>query len=119
MWARSIVMTLGLWLMASPYFLQPEPQAGVLYASVQGLIVVVLSGFAMTKKFEKTAVLIFFHALYLSAKGRFGFDHPQPPMAQNLIIIGILIAMLIIIPLRSLEPPFGREKGMYKVRKPK
>src|SRR5690554_2580070 len=111
MWSRTILTLLGLWLMASPYIF-PEGEARLAFNTWHGLLLFSLSALSALRKFEKMAILVFLHGVFLFLYGRFGFSHPHPPEGQNLIVVGILTAMIAIIPLRDQEPPYAEEKGM-------
>lgn len=115
MWARVVITVLGIWLMMSPYVFAGKDQSfSAAFLTWNGLFLIALSLLSVIQKFEKAAILIFIHALWLFYKGRFGFEHPHPPLAQNLILTGLLVAMFAIIPLQSLQPPYGQQKRLAK-----
>lgn len=113
MWSRVIIVMISLWLMASPYIITGN-EVGQLFVTVHALILLTLTCLSMLAKFEKAAFFVFIQGLFLFFYGRFGFEHPQPPTAQNIIVVGILVMMIVIIPLKDQTPPHAQEKGMLE-----
>jgi hypothetical protein len=106
MWPRIVEILLGIWLIASPFIFRTA-ETGVLGAVndlICGSAVVVLALVSFSGRFYRAHFLILLVAGWLVTTGYIA-GHPAPPAAQNLIIIGLLLAMFAIIPSRINEMP--------------
>lgn len=113
MWSRSFIIVFALWLIISPYIFQDKSVSDGFY-TWNGFLLFFLSGLSAFSKFARVAWLVFGQALFLFFYGRFAFDHPHPPGAQNLVLTSLLTMMMAIIPLKDQQPPHALEKGMLE-----
>lgn len=106
MWPRIVELMLGLWLAASPFiFGHDSSEPGYWCADFAAAMIVVvcslLSYWEPTRHAHLGTVLV--------GLGLIGFGFlvpaPAPAAAQNEIIVGLILAMLAIIPNEASEPP--------------
>lgn len=120
MWGRSIEAMLGLWLMMSPFLFGHFDESGEvarltvsdLASGSVVLLLAVLSFWHPTARAHLGQLVV---AAWLAGFGRFGFDHPAPPGAQNELLVGLVLVLIAIIPNRSEEPP-PRWREFYEAR---
>lgn len=120
MWGRSIEVMLGLWLLISPFlFGHFEKGAGLAPLTVSdlaaGSAVLLLGVLSFWRRTARAHLGQFAVAAWLIAYGRFGFDFPPPPGAQNELLVGLVLVLIAVIPNRSEEPP-PRWRAFYEQR---
>ena len=106
MWSRVVEFMLGLWMAASPFiFGHDSAKPEYWYADFAAATIVIMC--SMLSYWEPTR-----HAhlgTVLAGLGLIGFGFlaptPPPAAAQNEIIVGLLLAMMAIIPNEASEPP--------------
>jgi hypothetical protein len=106
MWPRIVEILLGIWLIASPLIFRTADTCmrGAVNDLICGAAVIVLSLVSFSSRFRRAHFLILLVAAWLLITGYIA-GHPAPPAAQNLIIVGLLLAMFAIIPGRINEMP--------------
>jgi hypothetical protein len=108
MWPRVVEAMLGLWLMASPFiFRQPAESGGFPWFDVLcGLAILVLSLASFSEWFGWAHLLTVAVGCSLMGLNYFSAT-PQAGPAQNQMVVGLLLAMLAIIPNDASLPPHG------------
>lgn len=106
MWARVVEIMLGFWLMASPFIFRGIEMDGIRSANetLCGLLVAVLGFLSFWNPTRWAHFLTLLVAGFLIVSGYLA-GHPAPPMAQNQIMVGLLLGMFAIIPNRTNEMP--------------
>ena len=112
MWARTVEIMLGFWLMASPFIFRAETLANDLLC---GLLVIVFGLLAYWNRTEWAHFLTLGVSIWLIGFGYWA-GHPAPPEAQNQIVVGLLLGMFAIIPNRTNELPESWQKFYAKQR---
>jgi hypothetical protein len=106
-WPRDLELALGLWLWTSPFvFRVPlgETEAFVqAFACGAAAIAFALASYHPRLRRAHLASLAL--GIWLAVHGRFGGAGEPAPHEQNEILVGLLIAMLAIVPSRASEPP--------------
>ncbi|HEX2164708.1 MAG TPA: SPW repeat protein [Thermoanaerobaculia bacterium] len=119
MWARGIEVMLGLWLVVSPFVFGhfAEPGLGRLVASdlAAGSLVVLLAVVSFWRRAGRAHLAELAVAGWLVAFGRFAFDFPPPPGAQNELLVGLVLVLFAIVPNRAADPP-ARWRAFYEER---
>lgn len=120
MWGRSIEVMLGLWLLASPFlfghFGTDVGSAGLTASDLaSGSLVLLLGVLSFWRRTGRAHLWQLVVAAWLIGFGRWGFDFPPPPGAQNQLLVGLVLVLIAIIPNRSEEPP-RRWRAFYEER---
>lgn len=119
MWARGIEVMLGLWLAIAPFVFGHfgEPGMGRLVASdlAAGTLVVLLAVVSFWRRAGRAHLAELAVAVWLVAFGRFAFDFPPPPGAQNELLVGLVLVLFAIVPTRAADPP-ARWRAFYEER---
>jgi peptidoglycan/LPS O-acetylase OafA/YrhL len=120
MWGRSIEVMLGLWLMISPFLFGHFDKTGEMSPLTvsdlaSGFAILLLGVLSFWRRTARAHLGNLAVALWLIGFGRFGFDHPAPPGAQNELLVGLVLVLIAIIPNRSEEPP-PRWRDFYEQR---
>lgn len=110
MWGRSIEVMLGLWLLASPFLFGHYGEGGEvagLTASdlASGAVILLLGVLSFWHRTARAHLVQLAVACWLIGFGRWGFDFPPPPGAQNELLVGLVLLLIAIIPNRSEDPP--------------
>lgn len=100
MWARTVEIILGFWLVASLLIFRSNNLANDLLC---GLSVVVFGFLSLWNQTQWARFLTLAVALWLIISGYLA-GHPAPLSVQNQIIIGLLLAMFAIVPNRTKMP---------------
>jgi hypothetical protein len=102
---------LGFWLMASPFlFRQADGSAGFRWIDLLcGFAVLVMSLASFSERFRWAHLVTAALGCGLYALGYFSAT-PQAGPAQNQMVVGLLLAMLAIIPNEASLPPRGWRK---------
>jgi hypothetical protein len=97
---------LGLWLIVSPFIFRhgPDDSGHWTMDLATGFAVMVLSFLSYSKRYGYAHFITLLVGLFLIGFG-YAFSHPRPPAAQNEIVIGLLLAMMAIIPNGADLPP--------------
>lgn len=106
-WPRIAEMVLAVWLGAAPYWvIRPDDPILLVHDMILSALIATCSAVAMALKhcqwFNLINVALGFWLVgfaYLFARGI------DEVVAQNEILVGLAVAMIAIVPTRSLEPP--------------
>lgn len=112
MWARDVELCLGLWLWISPFVLRHGEDAR-LWANdlVCGTLLVLLPLLSYGRRTRRAHLLELLVAAWLVGVGwaasaaASAAEGPAPAAAQNHVVVGLLIAMLAIVPSQASLPP--------------
>lgn len=107
MWPRIVETMLALWLAISPFVFGYGEGAlawWIVDFSVATVVVTAsLLSYWPRARYAHLGTLA--AALFLAGYGYFAGGQPSPPPQQNHLIVGLLLAMIAIIPSRNDEPP--------------
>ncbi|HEU4520737.1 MAG TPA: hypothetical protein VFT12_01970 [Thermoanaerobaculia bacterium] len=103
MWPRLCEALLAIWLLVSPAVLAGSSRAGVV-ARVAAVLMLAFSLLSLFRRLRRAYLGTLLIAVLISA---YPFLHPAPasPMLQNLLIVGLVVAMFAIIPPEATLPP--------------
>ncbi len=110
MWARIIEFILAMWLVLSPCAFYSVVQSKIFWISdlLCGLLIALFALCSFFKRLEKIHLCSFAIAIWLIGIGYFGStEFPHPFTLQNNLIVGLLLAIVSIIPSHSSKPPRG------------
>lgn len=112
MWARHMELALGLWLAVSPFALRYEAVETWLWIHDFALasLVVTLSLAAHWHPLRRVHLLLLAAAGWLVGLGwwqTWGSGMHPHPAYQNWILVGLMLAMLAIVPSDASRPPEG------------
>ncbi len=104
MWPRIVQVMLGLWLVVSPLIFRIDGRdtALIVVHMASGAAAVILALIAVRVRFLHLATLVL--GLWLIGYGYGVGGYPPAPAYRNLLIVGVLIAVLGIIPSDCLQP---------------
>jgi hypothetical protein len=107
MWARVVEIMLGCWLVISPFVFRHGPDESLLWANdlACGSLVAAISLAAFHPRLGRIHLLNGAVAFWLVGCGFLGAPPPPPPALQNWVGVGLLLAMLAILPSRATLPP--------------
>lgn len=107
MWAPTSCVFFGLWLMASPLIFHiPDEYSRIWWSEiVLGSLIIFFGLLSCSRKWEAVRFINCAIAAISVLYGYFFFPHPRLPIAQNHILIGLLLLMFSIIPLWPSFPP--------------
>lgn len=102
-------LMLGLWLAVSPFIFRFPEDVTVWWTHdiAVGLGIAIFSCFAAWRPTEHARFIVLMIAVWLVLGSLALFDHPRPPMAQNRILLGWLLAMFGVLPREVFRPPEG------------
>ena len=104
-WPRYCELLLAAWLVVSGWIVQhPEPLRYQLITIAAALAVVILDVLSITLYRRYAHLLILLLAAALVGVGFFDAA-PASQGVQNLIVVGLLLAMFAILPTEALLPP--------------
>jgi hypothetical protein len=107
MWARVVEVMLGCWLLVSPFVFRDTPHVSAFWTTdvATGCAAIVCSLAAFARPLARAHLLTGAAGVWLIASGYFSMPRPGPPAAQNEIVIGLLLAMLAVVPTEASRPP--------------
>jgi hypothetical protein len=109
MWPRVVECMLGIWLVMSPFIFRHPSDASAMWINDLGvglaLIVLSLASYARWTRWAHWLLIPV--AVWLMAFGRFSSSPPLVAGLQNDIIVGLLLALVAIIPNDASRPPVG------------
>lgn len=106
MWARILEVSLGCWLLLSPFIFSPS-QPEVWWIDFTGGVAIIAAALlSFSSSLRRAYLFSIVTALCLMARAFF-FPEPAPPAAQNHMVVGLLLAMLAIIPVEAGSPPIS------------
>lgn len=108
MWARCCEVLLGAWLCASPWILGLEPRRSTMWwvTILGGAAVVVCAVLSVWPTQRKAHLVSLAIASGLVATG-WGWRSPGDAASENLVLTGLVLAMLTIVPNAASRPPPG------------
>lgn len=104
MWARIVEFMLAMWLLLSPFIFRGEPRHSLTAVSMGG-IVGLFSLLSFWRPLRHSHLLTGIAAVVMILLAYFAGPRPGPAAAQNQIVIGLLLAMLSIVPNEATLPP--------------
>ena len=105
MWARTVEVMLALWLAVSGFvFRVPFERATWILALAGAAVTLTLSLLALYGPLRRAHLLLVPLGLALAVVARLS-GSPPTPAEQNLIIVGVVLAMLGVIPGNASRPP--------------
>ncbi|MFN3322539.1 MAG: SPW repeat protein [Bryobacteraceae bacterium] len=107
MWPRDIELSLGLWLIVSPFVFRHPAEAVTWWANdmLCGLVVVVFSLLSYSVRFHWAHFFTIAVAIWLYAFARFSVSFPPPAALQNNAVVGLLLALFAVLPNEAERPP--------------
>lgn len=108
MWPRICEAVLALWLLFSPaVFPGASGVDGI--ARVAACVMLAASLLSLVERFRRAYLLTLAVSLLIAL---YPFLHPPPvsAMMQNLMIVGLVVAMFAVIPPEATRPPRGWRK---------
>ncbi len=104
MWARTVELMLGLWLLISPFVFghAREDVRGWTLDLACGAAIVVLAALGHWRKTRRAHLGQLVIALFLIGHG---WWYAGPPAEANRLTAGLLLAMLAVVPPDATEPP--------------
>ena len=107
MWARVIEVMLGCWLAMSPFVFRHPAQNRAWwindFACAGGIVTLALVSYWRPLRHAHLAIVVV--AFWLIGFGYFSAHHPLPPALQNDLLLGLLLAMVAIVPNNAAHPP--------------
>ena len=108
MWARVIELLVSIWLGASPYIVQHAERGDVWLTDVTcALVVATASLLSWLPRFSRAHLFELLPAVWLIGFGWLSARADPSPAHENQIVLGLLLAMLAIVPSRALDPPIS------------
>jgi hypothetical protein len=107
MWARVVEVTLGCWLVISPFIFRHPTDATFLWINdvATGAIVITIALVSIWPRLEKLHFLQLAVAAYLVLVAFLAAPPPPPAPHQNHVTLALLLIILAIIPTRGTRPP--------------
>jgi hypothetical protein len=107
MWPRDLEFSLGLWLLFSPFIFGHDDGATGLWATdlLCGAFVLIVALLAYHPRLRYVHLAQLLPALWLIVGGWLAAQEGFPPASQNQIVVGLLIAMIAIVPSKTDQPP--------------
>jgi hypothetical protein len=107
MWPRAIEVTLGCWLLATPFVFRGTEGIGdfTTTAFASGAIVISASALSVWRPMRRAHFVTLLVALALAVHGYFSAARPGPPAAQNEIVIGLTLLLFAVLPGEPNELP--------------
>lgn len=110
MWARTVEVMLGCWLILSPFIFRHEQGDSYLWSNdiLCGVAIIFLALLSYWRKTEQAHFAQLLIAAWLFGQAFLQPSPPPPPPAyQNHIVLAFLLLMFAIIPNRASIPPKG------------
>lgn len=109
MWPRDLEFSLGAWLLLSPFVFGHADAASGLWATdlVCGTLVVAAALLAYWPRLRYIHLGQLLPALWLIVCGWLGSRDGFAPGYQNEMVVGLLVAMIAIVPSETDQPPAG------------
>lgn len=104
MWARVVEVMLGCWLAVSPFVFRHGPDTRDLWTTdlACAAIIVTLALLSFAPRLRRAHLGQLAVAAWLVG---FGYTGEGAPAHQNQIVVGLLLAMLAIVPSEASRPP--------------
>lgn len=113
MWARDMELTLGLWLVLSPFILRHDATEKLLWSHDLGVgaLIVVLATACYVRSLRRAHLLLLAVAGWLIGLGWWStwqVDSIEVAAAyQNWLLVGLLLVVFAIVPSDASRPPPG------------
>jgi len=117
MWARHVELALGLWLLAGPLVFEHATIGLWIHDVAAGALVAAIALASQRRPRGMLHLLALPIAAWLVAAGWWSTwqaGGSSPPIFQNRIVVGLLLAMFAIVPNHASRPPEAldsRERG--------
>jgi hypothetical protein len=107
MWARTIELMLGVWLVLSPFVFRGTLGVEDFWSRdvCTGTAVILLSLLSFWSPLRRSRLATGVLAFGLVVSAWLAAVRPGPPAAQNEIVVGLLLLMLTIVPNEASLPP--------------
>lgn len=107
MWPRVVEVTLGAWLLITPFVFRDSPaiHTYATNAMISGSVVIVASLLCFWRRADRSYFVTLLVALWLIGHGYFSAERPGPAPAQNEIMVGLLLLLFAILPTETNQPP--------------
>jgi len=107
MWPRHLELMLGCWLLVSPFVFAPEPALRERWTLeiACGTLLLLLSLLAHARSLRRVHLFVLLPAGALVLGGWLATRAGADPRGQNAIVVGLLLAMIAIIPSPASLPP--------------
>jgi hypothetical protein len=103
MWTRDLELTLALWLLVSP-FVFGHDQDVAWWATDLGCGTATLL-IALLARWERLRRVHLLHLITAAWLAVFGWTRSPAPAAQNELVVGLLLALVAILPSEANAPP--------------
>ena len=117
MWPRTVEFMLAMFLAITPFVFKLDPDQTWMWVN-QLVIATLVAAIALASFSRRFPSLHFFNLVtagWLLIVGYFLTATPPPPIAQNNVVLGLLIAMHAPLPNHNHQPP--REWHEYELRR--
>lgn len=108
-WPRILEITIGCWLLMSPFIFGSYPAHSELWLSdmICGALVIVISCTAISRRFRRLYLVNLAIAVWIVGYAYLQSPPPQhaPAWIQNDLIAGLILLMVAIIPSDTSRPP--------------
>jgi mono/diheme cytochrome c family protein len=119
MWPRIIETVLGAWLILTPFIFRGTHAVESLAfaSSICGAIIVIVSLASFWRPVRRIHLTNGIIACWLIASAYFAWSRPGPPVAQNDIVVGLLLLMFFVIPTEGHLPSesWRRERANWRL----
>lgn len=107
MWARVVEVMLACWLAMSPFIFEYQDDLTLYWANdfVCATLISLFAFLSLSRRFDMLHLASLAVAVWLIGVACLAAPSPPPPRLQNYVVMGLLIAMIAIIPTRSGTPP--------------
>jgi hypothetical protein len=112
MWPRLFEAALGAWLAASPLVLGSASGGAAAHDVAVGALVAVLALASLARRRPRTHLLEVPVALWLAAFGWMRYETPPLGVAQNHLLLGLVLLMSAVLPTDASRPPAAWREGV-------
>ena len=106
MWARIVELVLAGWLAASP-MVQSHPVGARANSLACAAVVAACAIASFSPRMRCAHLASLLVAAWLTGSGWWSAQASPEPFAQNWIVVGLVLAMVAIVPSEALKPPLS------------